>query len=585
MRPGYGINNQDTTKTGNFYFLKSSSEQVVPMKTVMLGFALSTLFLLSPTGATAPLPSDLVYPSDIIERAAKLPIRDMSQSPLYGPLQGWEKAVLAKMVEASASMDAAFWRQVDPQGKLLWQSLAGSNKAADRAAYSLLDANYGRWDRFLNFAPIVGLTPRPPGGYVYPPDLSKAELEAYLAAHPEQAKALLDPFTVIKRSGTALVAVPYHLEYAEFVRPAARVLREAAALSQSPALSHYLELQAQALLTDDYYAANIAWIDLSGNLDLSIGPHETYDDQLMGQKAFYKSNVLIVDQAAAAQLAKYKSTGPALQANLPVEAQYKPVYKADTMMPLLLADDIRRAGQGRAIMEAVAFSLPNDPKVWDAKGSKKVMLGNYLNTRRTVVLEPLAQAILTPEVAGLIRHEAYFTWVLMHEVCHTLGPREVLKDGRSISPREALGETYSPIEEGKADIGGLYNLPYLIDKGLVTLPLEQHYAGFMAESLRSIRFGMGSAYGVIRSAAWNVFLDEGALSFDAASQRFTMDTPKMTEAVRKLLITLIKLEGDGDKQAAAQFIAKYAHIRPELQRLLDTAEHSVPLEFVPPNQQ
>ena len=532
-------------------------------------------------GKAAAAPADLVYPSDITGRAAKLPIRDMSQSPLYGPLQGWEKAVLAKMVEASASMDAAFWRQVDPQGKLLWQSLARSDKAADRAAYSLLDANYGRWDRFLNFAPIVGLTPRPPGGYVYPADLSKAELEAYLAAHPEQAKALLDPFTVVKRSGTALVAVPYHLEYAEFVRPAARVLREAAGLSQSPALRNYLELQAQALLSDDYYAANIAWIDLTGNLDLSIGPHETYDDQLMGQKAFYKSNVLIVDQAAASQLAKYKSTGPALQANLPVDAQYKPVYKADTMMPLLLADDVRRAGQGRAIMEPVAFSLPNDPKVWDAKGSKKVMMGNYLHTRRTVVLEPLAQAILTPAVAGMIRHEAYFTWVLMHEVCHTLGPRQVVKDGRTISPREALGEYYSPIEEGKADIGGLYNLPYLIDKGLVTLPLEQHYASFMAESLRSIRFGMGSAYGVIRSAAWNVFLDEGALSFDAASQRFTMDTPKMTEAVRKLLVTLIQLEGDGDKQAAAKFISTYANIRPELQKLLDTAEHTVPLEFVP----
>ncbi len=521
------------------------------------------------------------YSPDIIVRAAKLPAKDMSQSPLYDKLQEWEKAVLAKMVLASAYMDAAFWQQVDPEGEKLWRSLASAVTPLEKAAYSMLDANYGRWDRFLDFASFAGTEKRPPGGYVYPADLTKSELDAYIAAHPSEKDALLNPFTVVRRSGDKLVTIPYHQEYAAFVDPAALLLYEAAELSQNTTLTKYLRLQAQALRSDDYFEADLAWLDLDSNIDVSIGPHETYDDQLYGQKAFYKANVLIVDQAAAEQLLKYKSTGPALQENLPVDPKYKPVYDSKTMMPLLLADDIRRSGQGRAIMEPVAFSLPNDPKVWAKKGSKKVMMGNYLITRRTVVLEPLAQVILDPAVTAMIKHEAYFTWVLMHEVCHTLGPREVVKNGQTMTPREALGQYYSPIEEGKADIGGLYNLQYLIDKGIITAPLGPYYAGFMAESLRSIRFGMGSAYGVIRSAAWNIFVVEGALVYDSATNRFTMDVAKMTAAIRKLLIVLITIEGEGDSQAAANLIQTYSNIRPDLKRLLDTAESTVPLEFVP----
>jgi len=522
-----------------------------------------------------------IFAPDIIKRAAKYPATDMSKSPLYAGLQEWEKAVVDKLTKAAAYMDAAYWKQVDPEGEKLWKSLTGAASATEKGAFTMLDAHYGRWDRFKDFETFAGSQKRPPGGYVYPVDLTKSELDAYLTANPTEKDALLSPYTVVKRNGGKLVAVPYHQEYAEFVEPVALLLEEAAELSQNKVLANYLKLQAKALRTDNYFDADMAWLDLNGNLDVSIGPHETYDDQLYGQKAFYKANILLVDQAAATQLEKYKSTGPALQANLPVDPKYKPVYKADTTMPLLLADDIRRSGQGRSVMETVAFSLPNDPKVWAAKGSKKVMMGNYLNTRRTVVLEPLAQAILTPAVSTMINHEAYFTWVLMHEVCHTLGPREVMINGQTLTPREALSEYYSPIEEGKADIGGLYNIPYLISQGIVTMPLEQYYAGFMAESLRSIRFGMGSAYGVIRSATWNVFVDEGALVYDTSTNRFTMDVPKMTVAVRKLLITIIALEGDGDKQGAADFIKKYSNIRPELKKLLDTAENSVPLEFVP----
>ena len=252
----------------------------------------------------------------------------------------------------------------------------------------------------------------------------------------------------------------------------------------------------------------MAWLDLDSNLDISIGPHETYDDQLAGQKTFYKANVLIVDRAASAQLDAFKAAVPFEQANLPVPAAYRP-DQTGTMTPIELVDDILRTGQGRAVMEPVAFSLPNDPRVWEAKGAKKVMMRNFADERRAVVLIPLLAAIMDDEVNGWSTGDGYFNWVLGHEVGHTLGPRTVMKDGQEVTVQQALGEHYQPIEEGKADITSLYNTIYLRGQGIDPESLEAHYAGFLSEALRSIRFGPASAYGVIRSAAWNYLVEKG----------------------------------------------------------------------------
>ena len=516
----------------------------------------------------------------VMERAAQFASKDMSQSPLAAGLVDWERAVLDKMMQAADAMDAVYWQQVDPAGEEIFRRLARAPGPENRAAAVLMDANYGRWDRFREYAPLVGTDPHPPGGYVYPADLTKAELDAYLVAHPEEKEAVLSPFTVIRRHHHRLVAVPYHVAYAKYVLPAAERLEEAAQLSQNASLTKYLQLQAEALRTDEYFEANLAWLDLDSNLDLSIGPHETYDDMLTGQKAFYKANVLIVDRAAATRLAKFEAAAPALQANLPVDPKYKP-DQTGTMTPLVVADDIDRTGQSRTIMEAVAFSLPNDPKVWEAKGAKQVMMGNYLAARRSTVLVPLAHAILDPAASGAMDPDTYFTWVLMHEVSHTLGPRTVTKDGTDMTVGEALGEYYSPIEEAKADIAGLYNVSYLLQQGIATGTLVSYYAGYLAESLRSIRFGMGSAYGLARSAAWNVFVDQGALTLDASGGRFVVDVDRMTAAIRELLVQLLVIEGEGDTPAAAAFLSTYANVRPELKTLLDKTETTVPIEFVP----
>ncbi len=517
---------------------------------------------------------------DIAERAKLFVAKDLSTSPLQKNLSEWEIVVVDKLIKASEYMDLAFWEQVDPEGKIIFDSFANSSSPEIIAARHMMDVNYGRWDRFREFEIFVGKTAKPKGSYVYPADLTIEELNKYIAAHPDQEKALMSPFTVVKRSGANLEAIPYHVAYAKYVKPAAALIEEAAVISKNKSLSNYLYLLAKALLTDDYFEANMAWLDLDGNIDLSFGPHEVYDDQLTAQKAFYKGNVLIVDQNAAAQFSEYKSRIAELQKNLPVDGKFKP-DQAGTMTPMILADDIRRAGQQRSIMTSVAFSLPNDPKVWEKKGSKKVMMGNYLSARRTIVLEPMAALVLEKSSADTLTADAYFTWVLMHEITHTLGPREVVRDGKALTVRAAMAKFYSPIEEGKADIGGLYNLPYLIEKKVVKGSLKSHYVGYLAESLRSIRFGMGSAYGIIRSAAWNFFIDEGALVYDSAIKKFMVDEDKMTLAVKKLINILITIEGTGDLDAAEKFINKYAPVRDELKNLLEQADKTVPLEFVP----
>ncbi len=515
-----------------------------------------------------------------LDRAAMLAPRDMSGSPLLDGLADWEQAVLDKLIQAARYMDAAFWQQVDPEGEVIFKGLTGATTDLEKATRLMLDANYGRWDRFQDFAPFLGSTPWPAGSYVYPPDLTKVELDAYLASHPDEKEDLLDPYTVVRRQGDRLVAVPYHEVYAAYVQPAAALLDEAAGLSSNASLANYLRLEAEALRTDDYFAANMAWLDLDANLDVSIGPHEVYDDQLTGQKAFYKANVLLVDRPAGNQLARLMDTVPELQANLPVPEEFRP-SQAGTMTPLELADDIYRSGQVRAVMEGVAFSLPNDPKVWEAKGAKKVMMRNYLEARRTLVLTPLLNEIADEELAQQLDPGTYFNWVLLHEVAHTLGPRTVNNAGKEVTVGQALDQYYSPIEEAKADIAGLYSVPYLSEQGIITGTLASHYAGYLAESLRSIRFGFGSSYGMARSAAWNYFVEREALLYDAAKSRFTLDETRMTEAVKELTTTLMTIEGNGDIAAAAAFFDKYMPVKPELQKLLDQAGETVPIEFVP----
>ena len=515
---------------------------------------------------------------DVMKRASKLKPIDMTVT--INGLEEWEIQVIDKLVQAASFMDTAHWQQSDPLGDTLYRELASSNNSLEHAAAFLVRVNHGRWDRFNNFEPFVGNESRPPGGFVFPQNLTRQELDKYIADHPEAKEALLSPYTVIRRDGDKLIAVPYHEVYRKYVMPAADLLDQAANLSQNQSLKTYLKLRAQALRTDDYYQADLAWLDLNSSIDLDIGPIESYDDNFTGQKAFYQADVMIVDQEASKTLGKFKQSIPDLQRNLPVASEYKP-NQTGTMTAIEIVQSVYRAGLPRAGYITVAYSLPNDPKVWEAKGTKKVLMRNSIETRRNVVLEPLGMAILDNQTAGYIDRDGYFDWLLMHEIAHTLGPRKVKSGGQEQTVRQALGEYYSPIEEGKADIVGLYNLAYLRHMGIVSESLESQYTGYLTEALRSMRFGEGSAYGLIRSAAWNYFMESGALYLDSNSGRFHMDIDKMTPAIRDLAETLLTIEGMGDKKAAVEFLDHYAEADPKLHALLEKANEEVPIEVVP----
>jgi len=522
----------------------------------------------------------LIIAPDVTQRIAQLQLIDMSQSLDLDDLEDWEMAVLDKLIQAAAYMDAAYWQQVDPTGAVLYQKLAGATDPQLQDARFLMGVHFGRWDRFREFEPFVGTDPRPDGAFFYPPDLTREELDQYIAEHPDEKETLLSPYTVVRSDDDKLIAVPYHEAYALFVLPAANLLDQAAALAQNESLQTYLTLQAQALRTDDYFEANLAWLDLDSRLDLIIGPYEAYDDQLTGQKTSYEGIVMVVDRAASAMLEGFKAAIPALQANLPVPAEYKP-DQAGALTPMEIIQNVYRTGFWRAGNQYVAVSLPNDPRVWEAKGVKKVIMRNFVEARRQVILTPLVQAVMDEEAARLMSADGHFNWLLMHEVSHGLGPRTVQRDGEEPTIGRVLGEYYAPIEEGKADIVGLYNLAYLLDQGLVTAPMEAYYVGYLSEVLRAVRFGSKSAYGLIRSAAWNYYVEQGALRFDAASGRFSLDADEMTQAVEELATRLLTIEGQGDTEAAADFLDQYAYVSPELQTLLDQANETVPIEFVP----
>ncbi len=561
---------------------------------VLIGLAVLSVFLVYPSSAsetdnTTPSPVSIVdnqtlqnlsgtIAPDVVTRASKLKPIDMTVN--ISGLEKWELQVIEKLAQAASYMDTAHWQQSDPLGKSLYWELASANDSLKQAAAFLVRVNHGRWDRFKNFEAFVGNESRPAGSFVFPQDLSRQELDNYIADHPDEKDALLSPYTVIRRDNGRLVAAPYHEAYSRYVTPAADLLDQAANLSQNESLKTYLKLRAQALRTDDYYQADLAWIDLNSRIDLDIGPIESYDDNLTGQKTFYQANVMIVDQEASRTLGAFKQSIPELQRNLPVSSEYKP-NQTGTLTTMEIVQNVYRTGHPRAGSIPVAYSLPNDPRVWAEKGTKKVLMRNSIEARRTAVLEPLGRVVLDNQTAGYITQEGYFNWLLMHEISHTLGPRMVKSDGQEQTVRQSLGEYYSPIEEGKADIVGLYSLVYLRDMGIVSDRLESLYTGYLIEALRSVRFGEGSAYGQIRLAAWNYLMERDALYLDPGSNRFHMDTEKMTDAVEDLAETLLTIEGKGDKKDAADFLDNYSKVGPELQTLLDKANDEVPIEVVP----
>ena len=476
-------------------------------------------------------------------------------------LSAREHQMVDKLVEACQLLDSVFWRQNDFGGLTVYKA------TRDRTLKDLLGIMGGRWDLLDRNHFILGEVPMPPGHEWFPHDLTRAQLDQYLAQHPEDRAAIYDPYTVVRWQGSRLTAVKYHDAYKVFLDPMAKALREAAALSDDQAFANFLRLRADALLTDDYYASDLAWLDLkSPRIDLIFAPYETYTDDLLGVKTTYGASILIRNEAESRKLAVYEKYVPDIQDALPLGAADRP-SKRGHLSPMEVMDAPYRAGDLLHGYQAVADNLPNDPRLHEEKGSKKIFFKDFGDARVNYIILPLAQKLMTPAQAAKVSADGYLAGSLMHEIAHDLGPAFAHREGRQIAITEALGATYSGLEEAKADAVGMFGMKWLVDHRAMTQErLEEGYASYVAGLLRTLRFGAGEAHGRAETMEFNYLVESRAVTY--AGGRYTIDYARMPDAIAALAKELLETESTGDRARTDAWFGKYDKVPPELKTAL-----------------
>ena len=484
------------------------------------------------------------------------------------------RAMLPHLIAAARAMDDVFWVQAYGDRDSL---MSGLSEAARRYA----TINAGPWDRLDGNAPFLpGVAAKPAGSNLYPHDLTKDELLAAADLYPE--RDLTGLYTLVRRENGQLVGVPYHEAFAEEFGRAAAHLRAAADLAQDSSLARYLRLRADALLTGDYQPSDLAWMDMKTNpLDIVIGPIETYEDALAGYKAGAEAYVLVKDAAWSERLAGYARLLPALQRGLPVPDAYK-TESPGTDADLGAYDVVFVAGEANAGSKTIAINLPNDEAVQLAKGSRRLQLKNVMRAKFDQILVPMAEVLLPEDQQDLVTFEAFFGNTMFHEVAHGLGIKNTVDGGGTV--REALQDRYSALEEGKADVLGLYMVQQLIERGEWTeASLAEHYVTFVASIFRSIRFGAASAHGRANLVRLNFFEEMGAIVPEETPEGtvWRVVPDRMSEAVEALAGRILTLQGDGDYDAVDAFVREYGRTTPALTASLDrVAEAGIPVDIV-----
>jgi len=489
------------------------------------------------------------------------------------PLSPRETQMVSKLVEACRLLNSIFWRQGDLAGLDLFRT------TRDADLRRLLGIMGGRWDLLDENRPFVGAAPMPPGHEPYPHDLTRERVEQYVAQHPADRAAIYDPYTVVKWSNGRLVGVPYHREYKAFVDPAAQALRAAAALSDDAAFANFLRLRAAALLTDDYYSSDLAWLDLKNpKFDVIYAPYETYLDDLLAVKTSYGAAVLIRNEEESAKLAVYEKYVPDIQDALPLPPADRP-SKRGHATPMEVMDAPYRAGDLRYGYQAVADNLPNDPRIHQQKGSKKIFFKNFMDARVHYVILPLAQRLMAPEQAAKATGEGYLASTLLHEISHELGPSFAHVNGKQTDINEAIGPAYSGLEEAKADVVGMFGLKWLVDHGAMPAArLEEYYASYVAGLFRTLRFGAGEAHGRAETMEFDYLLENHVIA--RAGSRYSVDYARMPAALAALARELLEIEAAGDRRRAENWFAKYGKIPPELTAAL-VSTSDIPVDIEP----
>jgi hypothetical protein len=484
-----------------------------------------------------------------------------------------EVQMVDKLVDACRLLDDVYWRQSDLTGLALYKS------TTDPALKRLLMIMGSRWDLLDENRPFTGDESMPPGHELYPKGLTRAQIEQYVAAHPAEKAAIYDPYTVVESRNGKLAGVPYHVEYKAFLEPMAKDLRDAATLSPDASFAHFLRLRADALLTDNYYPSDLAWLDLKDpKFDVIFAPYETYLDDLLGVKTSYGASILIRNEEESRKLAVYQRYVPDIQDALPIDAADRP-SKRGHLTPMEVMDAPYRAGDLRHGYQAVADNLPNDARIHQEKGTKKIFFKNFMDARVTYVILPVAQKLMPPEQAAKATGEGYMAGTLLHEISHGLGPAFARRGGKQVDIREAIGPAYSGLEEAKADVVGMFGLKWLVDRGAMPKDrLEEDYASYVAGLFRTLRFGTGEAHGRAEMMEFNYLLENGALTY--AAGRYTVDYARMPPVLAQLAKILLEIEATGDRARAEAWFDQYDRMPAELTRAL-AATKGIPVDIDP----
>jgi hypothetical protein len=472
-------------------------------------------------------------------------------------LRADDRQVLAKLVQAAKLMNEIFLRQAWAGNPALREKLKTARGPHMAAAREYFRINFGPWDRLAERQPFLGDQKRPAGAGYYPEDLTKEAFEGWIAKHPGDKEAFTSTVTVIHRGADgALVAVPYSKEYAEWLKPAAKLLREGAALTRNASLRKFLDLRAAAFENDDYYASDVAWMDLDAPVEVTIGPYETYEDELFGYKAAFEAFVTVNLPKESAALARYKERLPWLEKNLPIPDADKNLHRG-AESPIRVVDVVYGGGEDRAGVQTVAFNLPNDERVREAKGSKKVLLHNVMHAKYDRMLIPIAKLVLDPAQVKDVSFEAYFDEVLHHELSHGLGPGTITVDGRKTEVRLELKDLFATLEEAKADVMGVYNILALIEQKEMPAELRASLEPtYVAGLFRAARFGVDEAHGQGVVAQFNYLQKKGALEFDGEG-RVRAVSAKFPGAIHDLLHDMLMLQARGDYAGTKSFLDTY----------------------------
>jgi Peptidase family M49 len=495
-----------------------------------------------------------------------------------------DRKALKKIIDAAKLLDPLFLRQVWSGNDALEKTLMADKTVAGLQRLHYFYINDGPWSRLDDNAPFIEGVPRekPPQANYYPDDMTKDEFNSWLEGLSESEKEKATGFFYLIRRGAdaKLTTEPYSQAYQDYLEPAAKLLREAAALTSNKTLSAFLEKRAAAFGTDDYYDSDVAWMDLDSPIEVTIGPYETYEDELFGYKAAFEAYVTLRDDAETAKLAKFSAHLQELEDNLPIEPRYRNP-KLGAASPIRVVNEVFASGEGNNGVQTAAYNLPNDERVVKEKGSKRVMLKNVQDAKFNKTLIPISRVVLDPAQLSALSFESFFTHILCHELMHGLGPHNITVNGEETTVRKQLKDLYSAIEEAKADMTGLWALQFMIDKGIIPKSMERTlYSTYLASMFRSVRFGITEAHGRGVAMQFNYLTDEGAIKHNERSGAFSVDQTKIKDGVRKLTHDLLTLEAEGSYDKAKAILDKYAVIRPAMKAAFDKLQ-SVPVDIEP----